>query len=243
MKDQASQYRKDILVLNKAYIQKNNYFYFKLFRIPEILNRLTHYREILNEKGINVPLWVYSLIQDLKILTEWRQPFILNFLINLGLFERYISYNGWPQYIIGSDPLISVIEGKVSFEEQVLLLSHGYSQDSPKLQLYKVSSYYNKQTDSFCLNSLKKQSVGHSMEDFLEYFKFHLKSDWRDWFFQLLSPHKEEFMDELESKGAVVRDFLEFDSSLKWLWPSWKKFQLKALRDRSLQTGYYTDPV
>ena len=234
MYDQKNQYRKDILVLNKAYISKSNSFYFKLFRIPEILNCLAQYREILHKKGLNVPLWIYSLLKDLKVLTEGHQPVILNFLINLGLLNRYISFNGWPQYIIGSDPLMSVILGKVSFEEQVLLLSHGYSKNRSKLQLYQVSSYYHKQTDSFYLNGFKKQPAGHSMEEFLEYFEFHLKSDLKNWFFQLLSPHEERLKDELESKGVLVRDFLEFDSSLKWLWPSWKKVQLKGLRDKLL---------
>ena len=234
MKNQESKYTKDILILNKVYNVRDNPFCFQLFRIPEVLNRLKQYREVLNEKGINVPLWVYSLIQDLKILTENHQSFALNFLINLGFFDRYISYRGWPQYIIGSDPLMSVLVGEVSFKEQALLLSHGYSQDSSKLQLYQVSSYYNKQTDSFCLNSLTKLEAGHTIEEFLEYFKTYLKKDWGSWFFQLLSPHEEEFRLELKSKGIFARDFLEFDSSLKWLWPSWKKLQLKDLRDKPL---------
>ncbi|MCZ0932427.1 MAG: hypothetical protein OXJ52_04665 [Oligoflexia bacterium] len=238
MKDQKDRYRKDILILNKAYTVKDSHFYFQLFRIPEVLNRLKQYREALNDKDINIPIWVYSLIQDLKILTEGgHQSFILNFLINLGFFDRYISYNGWPQYIIGSDPLMSVLVGEVSFEEQVLLLSHGYSQNSSKLQLCQVSSYYDTQTDSFCLNDLKKVKAGRTMEEFLEYFKTHLKLDWGNWFFQLLSPHEEEFMTELKSKGVFARDFLEVDSSLKWLWPSWKKVQLKGLRDKSFQAG------
>ena len=233
-----NRYRKDILIVNKAYLVKDSHFYFQLFRIPEVLNRLKQYRKVLSDQDISVPLWVYSLIQDLKILTESsHQSFILNFLINLGFFDRYISYNGWPQYIIGSDPLMSVLVGEVSFEEQVLLLSHGYSHNSSKLQLYKVCSYYDSHIDSFCLNDLKKIQVGDTMEEFLEYFKTSLKMDWEDWFFQLLSPHEEGVMVDLKSKGVFAKDFLEVDSSLKWLWPSWKRTQLQGLRGKSFQAG------
>ena len=222
--------KKDILILNQPYIVTDDPFYFQLFRIPEILNRLKQYREVLNENDITIPLWVYNLTQDLKILTEGRQSFILDFLVNLGFFDRYISHSGWPQYIIGSDPLISVLVGEISFEEQALLLSHGYCQNSSKNQLYQVSSYYNTHTGSFYLNSLKKMPVGHTVKEFLEYLKTYLKQDWGEWFFQMLSPHEEEFMNGLKSKGIFVKDFLESDSSLKWLWPSWKKIQLQSFK-------------
>ena len=227
--------KKSVLVINKHYACKDYQFYFKLFRVPEILNHLKQYREILHESGISVPIWVYSLMQNLKVLTEDHQTAVLNFLINLGLFDRYIFYKGWPEYIIGSDPFISVIAGKVSFKEQALLFSHGYSQDSPKLQLYKVSSYYNEQVDEFCLNSLKKEKTSYNLEELLDYLKFYLQQDWENWSFQLISPHNEQTMQELKSKSAVVKDFLEFDSSLKWLWPTWKKVQLESLRNSFLK--------
>ena len=231
-------YRRDILILNQPYISKEDHFYFQLFRIPEVMNRLKQYREILNENDITIPLWVYSLTQDLKILTESsQQPFILNFLINLGFFDRYISCNGWPQYIIGSDPLISVIVGEVSFEEQILLMSHGYCHESAKVQLYQVSSYYKRQTGSFYLNNIKKLKPADTLEDCLKFFKVRLKKDWGNWFFQLLSPHEEEFMVELRTKGIFARDFLESDSSLKWLWPSWKKVQLRYLKTKLSQVS------
>ena len=149
-------YKQEILILNEFYTNKESKFYFQLFRISEVLSRLKQYRDVLNEKGITIPIWVYSLIQDLKISTKSYNPFALNFLISMGLFDRYISYKGWPDYIIGSDPLMSVIIGEVSFEEQVLFLNYGYSESSSKLKLYKTSSYYNSQLDSFCLNKITK---------------------------------------------------------------------------------------
>ncbi|MDE0092191.1 MAG: hypothetical protein OXN83_02765, partial [Oligoflexia bacterium] len=104
----------------------------------------------------------------------------------------------------------------------------GYSQSGSKLQLYKASSYYNKQTGSFCLNSLTKLKTGHTMEEFLEYLKISLKTDWESYFFQLLSPHDIEFINDLQYKGVFPKDFLESDSSLNWLWPLWKKIQLRS---------------
>ena len=245
MKKRKNTYRKDILILNQPHLIKEDQFYFQLFRVPEVLSRLKQYREALNKNNINIPLWVYNLTQDLKIFTEGHKPFVLNFLISLGFFDRYIAYNGWPRYIIGSNPLMSVLVGNISFEEQVLLLSHGYCYSSSKLQLYHASSFYNIQTDSFHLNSLKKEPVGGSMRELLQYFRAKLKKDWKECFFQLLSPHGEEFTAQLADQGVFARDFLEFDSSLKWLWPDWKKSQLQYLKNRLSRknSSSYTDSI
>ena len=230
--------KQEILILNKVYTNRDNRFYFQLFRIPEVLNRLKQYREVLNEKGITIPIWVYSLIQDFKVLTEGHQPFTLNFLISLGLFDRYVSYKGWPKYIIGANPLISVIAGEVSFEEQVLLLNYGYNQSSSKMKLYETSSYYNTQLDSFYLNKIKELQTSPNIGGLLEFLNTHLKIAYGNQNFQLLAPHEAEFMAELKSKGFIVKDFLEFDSSLKWIWPSWKKLQLERLKSQSVQAGF-----
>ena len=228
---------KSVLILNRPNVITDNNFYVEVFRIPEVLNQLRQYREILNENDMQVPVWVYCLTQDIKSLMGSPQPFVLNFLINLGLFERWIAKNGWPQYIAGSDPLISVIAGEISFEEQVLLLSNGYCQESGKIQLYQASSHYNNQTGSFCLTNLRKRRISHSLKDILLYLKQNLKADesWADWSFQLLSPHEEGFMEDLKSYGVFPKDFLEGDPSLKWLWPIWKRTQMQYLKKRPAQ--------
>ncbi len=162
------------------------------------------------------------------------QSFVLNFLISLGLFDRYIAKNGWPRYIVGSDPLISVIAGEISFEEQALLLSNGYCQDSEKFQLYQASSYYNNQTGSFCLTNLKKKQVSHTLKEILMNLqeKFKKNEVGTDIYFQLLSPHEESLIEKLNSLGVFPRDFLEGDQSLKWLWPIWKRAQIQNLKQR-----------
>ena len=228
---------KSVLILNRPYVITDNNFYVEIFRIPEVLNRLRQYREILSENDLNIPIWVYCLTQDIKSLMGSPQPFVLNFLISLGLFDRWIARNGWPQYIMGFDPLMSVIVGEISFEEQALLLSNGYCQESRKLQLYQASSYYNNQTGSFCLTNLKKKQVGHSLKEVLVCLKQKFQKDKNqiDWFFQLLSPHEEDFIDDLSSYGVFPKDFLERDQALKWLWPIWKKTQMQCLRKKPAQ--------
>lgn len=226
---------KSVLILNRPNVITDNNFYVEVFRIPEVLNRLRQYREILSENSINIPIWVYCLTQDIKSLMGSPQPFVLNFLINLGLFDRWIAKNGWPQYIIGADPLISVITGEISFEEQALLLSNGYCQESVKLQLYQASSYYNSQTGSFCLTNLKKQQVKPSLREILSRLQQGFKKDGDDCLFQLLSPHEESFMDDLKSCGVFPQDFLEGDQALKWLWPIWKRTQMQCLKKQSRQ--------
>ena len=228
---------KSVLILNRPHVITDNNFYIEIFRIPEVLNRLRQYREILNENDMNIPIWVYCLTQDIKSLVGSPQPFVLHFLVSLGLFDRYTSRNGWPSYIIGSDPLMSLIAGEISFEEQVLLLTNGYCQESGELQLYQASSYYNNKTGSFCLTSLKRRGRGPSLKEILINLqeKFKKNEDFTDWAFQLLSPHEDDFMDDLKSYGIFSKDFLEWDQGLKWLWPLWKRTQMKHLKKQPAQ--------
>ena len=225
---------KSILILNKPNVITDNNFYMEVFRIPEVLNRLRQYREVLNENEINIPIWVYCLTQDIKSLMGSPQPFVLNFLISLGLFERYTAKKGWPHYIVGFDPLMSLITGEISFEEQALLLTNGYCQESKGLQLYQASSYYNKQTGAFCLTSLKRKQRSNSLEEILISVKqkFKKNENFSDWTFQFLSPHEEKFMDDLKSHNIFAKDFLEWDQALKWLWPMWKKTQMQCWRKK-----------
>lgn len=228
---------KSVLILNKPGVITDNNFYVEIFRIPEVLNRLRQYREILNENSMRIPVWVYCLTQDIKSLMGSPQPLVLHFLINLGLFDRYVGRNGWPFYMVGSDPLVSVIAGEISFEEQVLLLTNGYYQEGKELQLYQASSYYNNQTGSFHLTSLKKRQKSGFLRDIVVYLQKKLRKSekFSDWDFQWLSPHEDVFGDDLKSYGIFPKDFLEQDQDLNWLWPLWKRTQMRFLRKKSAQ--------
>ena len=70
---------KSVLILNRPHVITENNFYIDIFRIPEVLNRLRQYREILSENNMNIPIWVYCLTQDIKSLMGSPQPYVLNF--------------------------------------------------------------------------------------------------------------------------------------------------------------------
>lgn len=224
-----------ILIFNSPHVITDNNFYIDVFRIPEVLNRLRQYRELLNSNDMNIPVWVYCLTQDIKSLTGSPQPLILNFLISLGLFDRWLASKGWPHYVIGSDFLFSVINGNISFEEQALLLSNGYGQENSRVFIYQTRSYYNHQSRSFCLTGLDREQNCPSLNTALSYLKDKLKGDRKDWYFHFLSPHSEELMEYLKSLDISPRDFLEGDADLKWLWPLWKKTQMEFLRKEPVQ--------
>ena len=228
---------KSVLILNKPNVITDNNFYVEMFRIPEVLNRLRQYREVLNENNIRIPIWVYCLTQEIKSLMGSPQPLVLNFLINLGLFDRYTAKQGWPSYMIGADPLVSVLAGEISFEEQALLLTKDYYQEGKEMQLYQASSYYNNHTGSFHLTSLKRKQRSVVLKDIVTYLQKKLKKneDFTDWTFQWLSPHEDVFGENFKSYGIFPKDFLEKDQDLNWLWPLWKKTQMRFLRKNSAQ--------
>ena len=217
-------YNQKTLILNKTCVSKNDSFYFELFRIPEILNRLKQYKEILNENDIKIPFWVYNLTEDIQLHSEGGgERHLTHFLTGLGFFDRYISKYGWPKYIIGKDPLISVVLKESSFEEQALLLTKGFYQESQGFHLYETSSYCNVRTGCFHLTGLKRKKIKSDIKSIFSYVKE--KQDDED-SFQFLTPHEEHFMEALQTNGVFPKDFLEVDTSLKWLWPLWKKNQI-----------------
>ena len=228
MKTMATKYRQDTLILENTSFFKNDNFYFELFRIPEVLNRLKQYKEILNENDIKIPFWVYNLTENFKIRTEGaNQAYLTHFLMGLGLFDRYLTKQGWPKYIIGKDPFLSVILGESSFEDQILILSEGYLQESQGFQLYETSSYYNTSTGTFHLTGLTMRDQKASLSSLVTFIKENREEHWNDSSFQFLIPHNDKTKIELENLGVFAKDFLGIDSSLRWLWPIWKRSQIQ----------------
>lgn len=231
MNDLKKTCKNDVLILNYVNLISDNPFYFELFKVPEIMNRLLDYRDILSQNDLNIPLWVYNLTQNLKIITTGQKPYVLNLLISLGLFDRYILQNGWPKYFIGSGYLISLIAGETSFEEQALLLNQdSYQENLRTYHVYQAKSYYNENTESFYLTNLQKQDSGDSLAQILSYLK--KESCGKDMFFQFLSPHNEKLALYLNSRGIYPKDFLESSSSLSWLWPLWKRNQIDLYKKK-----------
>lgn len=228
---------KRILILNRPAVLNRNDFYINICKIPEVLSRLCQYRELLSDNEITIPLWVYYMTQDLgNIKGVLPQPAILNFIVNLGLFDRYISKKGWPDYMTGTQPLISAVTGEESFEGISLLLTHGYKWNEEDFSLYKVHSYYNTKTNSSALTSLKKINEFSSFNRVLDRLSQYERRD--SLVFQLLSPNEQHLKYQLESLHLTVRDFLEEDEGLRWLWPLWKRAQLAGDRETVSQTAH-----
>ena len=213
------------MVVNKPSVLTRNNFYISIFKIPEVLNRLRLYRQLLQKHHINIPIWVYCLTQDIKTLRGTPHPEVVNFLVSLGLFDRYVSKKGWPDYLIGSHPFASVVSGESTFEDMALNLSkpsYNYEED---LFLMKTKSYYDSRIKNYCLTSLKFQMQSIELESILEFIDKDRDED-SPFIYQLLNPHETEFFYILKSFSIYPREFLEWDSELKWLWPIWKKTQI-----------------
>ena len=228
---------KSVLVLNKPFLMTENDFYVSVFRIPETLSRLRQYRELLIQNNMNVPVWVYCLTQEIRTLMGSPQPAILNFLVSLGLFDRYVAKHGWPDYMAGFDPLVGLIAGETTFEEQALLLTKRNYRESGEWLLYKVNSYYNSGSGSFCLTSLKQKQLSYKLRDILGFLKNEGEEKGEERVFQFLAPHEQGLEGDFGSCGIAPMHFLEKDRGLEWLWPIWQRAQIgdKAGRDRRLE--------
>lgn len=219
-----------ILILNTPFSLRERNFYIDLFRIPEVLSRLRQYREILSENNLDIPIWVYCLTQDIKSLKGSPRAAVLNLIVSLGLFDRYLAKQGWPRYLIGYHPLLALITGEITFEQSALDLTKGRADYEESLFLYKISSYVNSKTNTSYLTSLKKLRSCQSLEKIMNYLKNHheAKISPTEQIVQFLGPNRQDLKQRIESFELYVQDFLEADEGLRWLWPIWKKTQIHA---------------
>ena len=227
-----------ILILNTPSSLREDNFYINMFRIPEILSRLRQYREILSENSLDIPIWVYCITQDIKTLKGSPRPSVLNLIVNLGLFDRYLAKQGWPRYLVGCHPLIALITGEDTFEQTALDLTKGRAVRRDSLFLYKINSYINSKTNTSYLTSLKKLRSGGSLEKIMDYLKnrYESESPETDQIVQFLGPNKQELKQRIESFNLYIQDFLEADEGLRWLWPIWKKAEIQASKQH--YTGF-----
>lgn len=227
---------RSVLILNKPHAITNEYFYTSIFRIPEVLRRLLQYREILKSHNLDIPLWAYGLIQDSSELMRSFQYVFVNFVISIGLLDRYIQNQSWPQYIIGSADLIDVVFGKTSFENQISTYLNNKTLKTNQWTLQQITTGHNDKSRNRLItaNTIGKYA---GLKDSLEYFKNNKNKNNTSYFkyftFKLLNPHNEETNDQLEAYDLFSQEFLEWDQDLKWLWPVWKKAQIKSLKNKS----------
>ena len=223
---------KRVLILNAPSLQENDFFV-SIFRIPEVLNRLRQYREILSENDLSIPVWVYCITQDAKTLKGSPQFSSLNLIVSLGLFDRYLTKQGWPDCLVGCNPLLSVITGEDTFEEAILALTKGHYNKYGELSVYKINSYVNSKTNTSYLTSLKKLRSASSFEKIMDYIGNRYEDDTTETeqVVQFLGPNEQELKQRIEeSLNIYVQDFLEGDEGLRWLWPIWKKMQIRDNR-------------
>ena len=143
----------------------------------------------------------------------------LNFLVSLGLFSRFVKKQAWPHYILGTDSLLSVISKKTSFTQQMLTLTHDAGLKVENFSLYKIVSTQN---------SIKMKLIAThpSLKEVLTIFS---KTNKDEIICKFLNPNARPLRQHIESLNFSVKDFLEQDEELRWLWPAWQRFQIDKL--------------
>ena len=148
---------------------------------------------------------------------------VLNFLVNIGMLERYLERQEWPDYVISQDFLISSLSKESTFEKWALYFTYNNYTISNKLTLYKSHFSFPKMTFSH-LELLHKSS---SLEDLIATLN-PLSSPY---LFQLIAPGDEKIIKLLCDFQSG--HFLERDEELKWLWPVWKRNEISYHRKKN----------
>ena len=231
---------KTVLVLNKPFLLTDNDFYVSVFRVPEALSRLRRYRELLSRSGMDIPVWVYCLTQEIRTLMGSPRPSILRFLVSLGLFDRYAARCGRPDYILGSDPLASVIAGETAFEEQALFLTKKDCRESGQQRLLRkaAGSHCGREAGAFRPASLRQMPGPCGLGDIAGSLKSEGEKRGENLVFQFLAPHEPGLEGDFGSCGIAPMHFLERDRGLKWLWPIWQRARISGnarLQRRKMQ--------
>ena len=212
-----------VLITNTPFLLFYRDFYVHFFRIPEVLNRLEQYREVLKKNELSIPVWLYCSTEKIQTLKEAPRISVLNFIVKLGLLDRYIEKQGWPSYVIGQEFLLSSSFKKDIFEKWALYFTFNDYKISDKLAFYKVHFFLPK----FSFSHLEFLEESSSLKDLLSLCEPHEIPS----LFQLISPDDAKVQSLL--REFSVGHFLERDEGLKWLWPIWKKNEILYHRKKN----------
>ncbi len=174
-------------------------------RIPEVMICVNKARAILKSRGLDIPLWMYGLIekQDLHDETSYR---LISFLLNVGLYERFIRSSPQPDFLVGSSSALCVCAKIRTFERTLLDIAQGVKLDEHIVKIYRRnaprSAYFSLQYYSVCdkdfLQSLCKKYLITRLTSIL--------------------PVSDSEKAILSANGMIIEDIIETDSHLSWLW-------------------------
>ena len=247
--------RKKILILNDPASFEESDLY--MFRIPEARARLRQYREILRAARWPEPSYVDDILNgrpssspDRSILgliismglldrrigrQGWpgrlagRQP-----LISIAAGERTFESValGGAARLRASAPLRAgrrMEAGKAALGRSAAPPAAASALwGEGRIFLYKTSSFLNERTQTSYLAGVQRVRSFSSFSAFASYLSETLEVEGEAAALQFLSPNEESLSRDLGPLiSPYIQDFLERDAGLRWLWPIWKKAQLK----------------
>jgi|FLYM01.1.fsa_nt_gi hypothetical protein len=93
-----------------------------LIRIPEVIQKIRHVQEILDQKGIALDLSNFIASDDGSFLHHYRRKEFAGIILQLGLFDRYLRFFNAPDAVVGVANSISalrVVSGQITLEQLV----------------------------------------------------------------------------------------------------------------------------
>ena len=190
-------------------------------RIPDVMLCMSKARQILKNRGLPVPLWLWGLMERKESLNSVIHIRLMSFLINVGLYERLIRVTAaHPDFLVGVSPALCVCARSKTFEKVLLNIVHGKDFDQKIVKVYKRKS---PQSPYFSMQYFSKMENKAFMEwNKNQYFNHYIS------ILPVSSREKKGIM----KQAITLEEVIEGDSLLSWFWPILKRQKMKNIPTR-----------
>lgn len=187
-------------------------------RIPDLMLCMNRARQILKSRGLPIPVWLWSLMEQREPFNSVIQTRLMSFLVSVGLYERLIRITAaQPDFLVGVSPALCVCARSKTFEKILLNIVSGEDYDQKIVKVYKRKS---PTSPYFSLQYFSK------MEN--ETFEKWSKKQYFNHYTSVLPVSKRE-KNRIMKQTIALEEVIERDSLLSWLWPILKRQKMKNI--------------
>ena len=190
-------------------------------RIPDVMLCMNRARQILKNRELPIPLWLWNLMERREPVNSVIQIRLMSFLVSMGLYERLIRVTAaQPAFLVGVSPALCVCARAKTFEKVLLNIISGENFDQKIVKVYKrkspTSSYFSLQYFS------KMEKETFKKWDKKQYFNHYTS----------ILPVANREKNRIMKQAIALEEVIERDSLLSWFWPILKREKMKNIPAR-----------
>ena len=106
-------------------------------RIPDVMIRVIRAREVLKRYGMQVPEWMFGLVNKGEVFDSPVPLRVMSFLVSLGLYDRLVRFEGIPDFLVGHSQALLVSAKIKAFDRSFIKVFRGMESQQESFIVYK----------------------------------------------------------------------------------------------------------